>query len=124
MDIRKKEVCVMKKVLVLVVLCLAMFSSVGFAQRYVSENVSYDETSIYVQSDIQYQHIAFTLIENYKGTIYTFQFSWSGDDDIMYRYKEQGGAWTRWYGRSLYGDSVQCLVFRDAWYVIKGYAFS
>ena len=124
MDIRKKEVCIMKKVLVLVVLCLALFSSVCFAQRYVSENVSYDETSIYVQSDIQYQHIAFTLIENYKGTIYTFQFSWSGDDDIIYRYKTSGGAWSRWYGRSLNGDSVQCLVFRDAWYVIKGYAFT
>ena len=124
MDIRKKEVCIMKKVLVLVVLCLALFSSVGFAQRYVSENVSYDETSIYVQSDIQYQHIAFSLIENYKGTIYTLQFSWSGDDDIIYRYKEPGGAWTRWYGRSLNGNSIQCLVFRDAWYVIKGYPFS
>ena len=116
----------MKKVLVLVALCLALFSSVGFAQRQVTPTISYDETSIYVSSNVEYKELGFTLVENYKGTTYIFEYYWSSNSDhIVYRYKEPNGEWSRCYARNVYtSDSAQCLVFRDAWYVIKGYPFS
>lgn len=113
----------MKRVLVLVVLCLALFSSLGSAQRRVSENVSYDETSICVYSNVDYCNLKFGVVEHYKGMDVTVQFQWYGTDDIMYRYM-QDGYWSDWQSRSLNGDSVQCLVFRDVWYVIKGYYYS
>ena len=123
----RQEVIKMKKVLVLVALCLALFTSVGFAQRQVTPTISYDETSIYVSSNVEYKELGFTLIENYKGTTHIVEYYWhSTSDYIIYRYKQPGEAkWSRWYGRNPYtSSSAQCLVFRDAWYVIKGYAFS
>ena len=116
----------MKKVLVLLALCFALFSSVGFAQRQVTPTISYDETSIYVSSNVEYKELGFTLIENYKGTTYIVEYYWSSNSDhVVYRYKEPDGEWSRCYARNVYtSDSAQCLVFRDAWYVIKGYPFS
>lgn len=114
----------MKKVLVILVLCLALFGSLANAQRQVSENVSYDETSICVYSNVEYCNLKFGVIENYKGKNVTVQFQWYGTDDIMYRYTQDDGSWSNWQSRSLNGDSVQCLVFRDAWYEIKGYPYS
>ena len=66
------------------------------------------------------------LIENYKGTTYIVEYYWSSNSDhVVYRYKEPDGEWSRCYARNVYtSDSAQCLVFRDAWYVIKGYPFS
>lgn len=115
---------IMKKVLVILVLCLALFGSLVNAQRHVSENVSYDETSICIYSNVEYCNLKFGVIENYKGNDVTVQFQWYGTDDIMYRYTRDDGSWSNWQSRSLNGDSVQCLVFRDAWYVIKGYPYS
>ena len=114
----------MKKVLVILVLCLALFGSLVNAQRHVSENVSYDETSICVYSNVEYCNLKFGVIENYKGNDVTVQFQWYGTDDIIYRYMQGNGSWSNWQSRSLNGDSVQCLVFRDVWYVIKGYPYS
>lgn len=115
---------IMKKVLVILVLCLALFGSLANAQRQVSENVSYDETSICIYSNVEYCNLKFGVIESYKGNDVTVQFQWYGTDDIMYRYMRDDGSWSNWQSRSLNGDSVQCLVFRDAWYVIKGYPYS
>lgn len=43
--------------------------------------------------------------------------------NISYRYYKNG-TWSGWQTRSLTSDSAQCLVFRDAWYYIKGYPFT
>lgn len=53
-----------------------MFGSLANAQRHVSENVSYDETSIYVYSNVEYCNLKFGVIEQYKGR--TSQSSSSG----------------------------------------------
>ena len=110
----------MKKVLVILVLCLALFGSLANAQRQVSENVSYDETSICVYSNVEYCNLKFGVIEQYKGKDVTVQFQWYGTDDIMYRYMRDDGSWSNWQSRSLKRDSVQCHVFRDVWYANKG----
>ena len=122
-----REELKMKKVLVVLALCLSLLSSVGSAQRYICPSTSYDETSIYITHNVEYQNFGFNVIETYKGTNYIFEFYYDATNDyIIYRYKKPGAEkWTRWYARDIYtSDSAQCLVFRDVWYYIKGYAFS
>lgn len=115
----------MKKWLVMLMMLLAMAGSAE--ARQVLPNISYDESSIHVMEDVEHNRIRFGLIENYKGQTYTVQFKWYasnyGNEVISYRYYKNG-TWSGWQTRSLTSDSAQCLVFRDAWYYIKGYPFT
>lgn len=115
----------MKKVLVVLALCLSLLSGVGSAQRYIESDLSYDESSIYVTYNEEYQNFGFNVIEYCKGTSHLYEFYWDSiGGHIIYRYKIDDNEWSKCYSIYEYSDSAQGRVFRDVWYQVKGYAFS
>ena len=120
----------MKKVLVVLVLCLSLLSGIGSAQTTVCPNNSYDETSVYVFDNIDttnYKEFAFSVLENNNGENNIYQIYWDSDTDyIAYRWKSaDGGEWSDWVPRNVYSNCfTQCLVFKYVWHDVKGYPFT